>query len=170
MIRKYGEELGRKNVFIAVEKRKKTLLSRYGSTTFGGRASKASIYFFLPLYKQLRKLGITRADICWGIDGSREFATNYEGRNYFYDFTIKSLKYAIEYNGTYWHAREDLSWRRKDVTKDKSLEYDRNKCKAIEHRGFTLFTVWDDYDMIEQREKLFTEIQMLWKTIGQILK
>jgi very-short-patch-repair endonuclease len=164
MIRKYGETLGRKNILDAANKRKETLINRYEVTAFGGLTSKACTRFMLPLYRRLRKLGIPRADICWGINGSREFATRYEGRNYFYDFTIKSLKVAIEYNGIYWHAREDLEWKRKDISKEESLEYDRAKREAIEYRGFMLFTVWEDYDKIDQTESIFKQIKTLWET------
>jgi very-short-patch-repair endonuclease len=163
MIRKYGEELGKKNILDAANKRKATLIDRYEVTTFGGVTSKACTAFMLPLYKRLRKIGIPRADICWGINGSREFATRYNGKNYFYDFAVKSLKIAIEYNGIYWHAREDLEWRRKDISKEHALEYDRTKREAIEYRGFILFTVWEDYDIIIQTETIFKQIKTLWE-------
>jgi G:T-mismatch repair DNA endonuclease (very short patch repair protein) len=79
------------------------------------------------------------------------------------DIVLESLKIAIEYNGTYWHAREDLEWRRKDISKEHSLEYDRIKREAIESRGFILFTVWEDCDIITQTETIFKQIKTLWE-------
>lgn len=159
MIRKYGEELGIKNIKDSQNKRKLTLLERYEITAFGCNSSKAALKAFLPLYKKCRKLGIAKDDICWGIKGSREFATHCQGKNYFYDFTIKSLKIAIEFNGCYWHAREDLEWRRRDILKEDSLKNDRQKIEALEKRGFLVFTIWEDCDIISEIDKLYNKIK-----------
>lgn len=159
MIRKYGYEEGIKNINEAQVKRKKTIFEKFEVTTFGGHTSKKSIKLFKKLYKKCRRLGISKDDIFWGISGSREFATYDNGKNYFYDFTIKSLKIAIEFNGLYWHAREDVEWRRNDCTKEYSLEYDKNKRLAIENRGFKMFTIWEDCDIMEKIDEIFNEIK-----------
>ena len=160
-IKKYGKSLGMQLMTKSQQKRKDTLLRRYGTSTLIDRssASKASLKLFIPLYKRLRRLGISRDDINWGVKGSREFATHINGKNYFYDFVVRSLKIAIEFNGCFWHARDDLPWNRNDITKEDSLKSDRDKKKAIEKRDFKFITVWEDDDISLKLEEIYNIIE-----------
>jgi hypothetical protein len=66
-----------------------------------GKASKESLKYFIPLYKLLRKNGIDRSDIYFGVSPSCEYWLVDEYRNfYMYDFTIVSHKLIIEYHGS----------------------------------------------------------------------
>lgn len=72
-----------------------------------GKASKESLKYFMPLYKVLRRNGIRREDIYFGVNGSNEYGIfSHDGINKyrFYDFTILSKRLIIEYDGAYWHS------------------------------------------------------------------
>ena len=144
-IEKYGVEDGTLLHKQRYTKAKETRIKNFGAPVPAGRASKASLKFFIPLYKKIRKLGIQKDDILWGITGSREFATCYEGRNFFYDFTIKSLKLVIEFHGTFWHPREPEEWLNSSYYDyDSKKMYDEIKKRAIIDRGFEYCIVWSD--------------------------
>ena len=67
-----------------------------------------SLKIFIPLYKQLGRLGVDRKFIHLGVKGSREYVINTGENVYFYDFTIKNVKIICEFNGLMYHVR-DLS-------------------------------------------------------------
>ena len=157
-IKKYGDQLGLAIMLDSQAKRKETLLSRYGTTTFGNNTSKSSMRLFIPLYKRLRKDGLKKEDIYWGITGSKEFAMHCNGKNYFYDFTVKSLKIIIEYNGCYWHGRDDIEWRRQDISKEESMSHDNLKRQIMQDRGYKVFTVWEDDNIVYKLEELYNII------------
>lgn len=157
-IKKYGLEQGMLRMTASQEKRKAAILSRYGTTALNGKVSKESLKFFVPLYKKLRKIGIQRDDILWGITGSREFAHHLNGKNYFYDFTIKSWKSIVEYNGTFWHAHVDREWRGFGI-KDHNITYNKLKKSAIRDFGYDMLEVWSDTDLGARLQEIFTIIQ-----------
>ena len=136
---------------------KETKIRKYGTNVFGGIVSKESLLFFIKLYKLLRRKGISRDDIYWGIKGSKEFATKSEGLNYLYDFTIRSKRIIIEYNGTYWHPRSDISWRNSLYTYDVGIEKDQRKMSVANNIGFSVYYVWSDDDQ-ESKIKQLMEI------------
>lgn len=68
--------------------------------------SKESIKYFIPLYKRLRKCGIKKDDIFWGIHPQGEYFLRDQENIYFFDFTIPKLKIIIEYNGQVFHPKE----------------------------------------------------------------
>ena len=55
-----------------------------------GKASKQSLVIFIPFYKYLRKSGIARSDIYFGVNGSSEYLIKSLNNFYLFDFTIKS--------------------------------------------------------------------------------
>lgn len=71
-----------------------------------GRASKESLRYFIPFYKKLRAIGITRHDIRIGVSGSSEYWLCDADSFYMYDFTIISKKIIVEYDGSYWHQNK----------------------------------------------------------------
>lgn len=143
-----------------VENRRNTWLKIHGSPTpIRARTSKESIKCFIPLYKRIRKMGFSRDDILWGIRGSKEFAHNSkEIGNVFYDFTIKSIKYVIEYNGSFWHSHPDFEYKGfLDI--DKVIEKDYIKKKILEDKGYTVRYIWDFEDKNKRYVEILNEIK-----------
>lgn len=158
-IEKYGHTVGHEKWQKKRDRRLSTLIERYGSTVVSGYTSKESLRFFIPLYKSLRKLGIEKDDICWGISGSREFATRHENHNFFYDFTIKSLKIVIEYNNSFWHARKDFPFENPFITYEESLNKDNLKREIIIERGFDYYVIWNDDNFEEKRKEFINYVK-----------
>jgi very-short-patch-repair endonuclease len=143
-----------------VENRRNTWIKIHGTTVpMGARTSKESIKCFIPLYKNIRKMGFSRNDILWGIKGSKEFAHNSkEIGNVFYDFTIKSIKYIIEYNGSLWHSHPDFEYKGfLDV--DKIIEKDYIKKKILEDKGYKIRYIWDFEDKNKRCAEILDEIE-----------
>lgn len=148
-IKKYGETLGLQKMQEIVNKRQATMISRYGSTIVNGYVSKESLKFFIKLYKKIRRAGIDKTDIYWGISGSREFATHHNGKNYFYDFTVKSKKLIVEYNNSFWHPRVGHEFKNPFLDKCIAQKQDELKHNIMTHRGFDIIVVWEDDDHFE---------------------
>lgn len=157
-ISKFGLEAGTLKLKDITERRKATLIERYGTYAFTGACSKESLRFFIPLYKTIRKLGVHKDDIFWGIKGSKEFAQHKDGFNFFYDFTIKSLKITIEYNGVFWHARPNDEWKGFGI-KEENLAYNLIKSNAITDFGYEQHIVWSDENLKERRNELIEIIK-----------
>lgn len=152
-IERYGEEIGKTKYQEMLDKRKQTMLERYGVTVLGSPASKESMRFLIPLYKMLRKLGISKEDVFWKIGDRREYASYDSDRNYFFDFTIHSLKIIVEYNSLFWHPRQGTEWNG-IIDRDTKLISDQKKIKHIEDRGYKVFIVWCDDDFDEKRKEI----------------
>jgi len=110
-------------------------------------ASKASLKYFIPLYKKLRKLGLGRRDIMLGVTGSQEYFIRDE-KIYFYDFYIKPLNLIIEYNGSHVHAsdRTPDDWHHAYSKKTKSeiIEIEKLKESAAQKAGKKVIYLWSD--------------------------
>lgn len=160
---RYGETEGTKRHKKKIAKYTATMQELLSSRRTGGYVSKESLKFFIPLYKKIRKLGIPRSDIYFGINGSREFFIRRpnikENSGMFYDFTIPKLNIIIEYNGTFWHPREKHNWSNSFVDFDyaKAKDVDRNNLALS--RNMDMFIVWSDDDKESVAEKLFNIIQ-----------
>lgn len=130
-----------------------------------GRASKQSLKFFLPLYKKLRKLGIPREQIYFGVTGSNEYRLKGELGTRIYDFCILSYKIIIEFHGRAWHAKSEeesfiktnpfgnllsLSWKNDCYKKTLALA-----------NGFSIIELWSDEHEAnyEKLENLITNIK-----------
>ena len=111
-----------------------------------GYVSKTSIRYFKPLYKALRKSGILRKDIIWGIAKQREFTTfdKKTNKNYAFDFVVMSKKIIIEYNDVFWHARNKSEWKNPMIPYEESYERDTNKKAVASKLGFDIIYVWSD--------------------------
>jgi very-short-patch-repair endonuclease len=138
--------------------RTKNMIEKYGTSVVSSNVSKESLRFFIKLYKKLRRFGFARADFMWGIRGSREFGTHYEGKNYLYDFCILSKRIIVEYNGTFWHPRPDLTWTNPFGSLESAIEHDALKKDIITNLGFKLRVVWSDDDLCVKIDELFEEI------------
>lgn len=125
-------------------------------------ASKVSIKFFIPLYKELRRLGIVeRKDVFWRIGDSKEYFLRTKEKIYFYDFTIKNLNIILEFNGVAWHPREgDYEWVNPfGVDYETAFNNDKHKRELAIERGFDIFYIWEDEeDFYIVRENLLKTI------------
>ncbi len=112
------------------------------------------------MYKAIRRLGFKKDDILWGIGGSKEFASHdtTHDRNYFYDFTVKTAKIVVEYNGSLWHPKDATSISPFYNTLEK-LEYDSLKVKHLTERGFKVIIVWDTDDHDDMIHKILGVLQ-----------
>lgn len=150
-IDKYGEKNGEIKFNQGVNKRLNTLVKRYGTKTITSYVSKESLRFLIKLYKNIRKNGIEKTDIVWGISGNKEFVltdSNYD-RSYFYDFVIKSKKIVIEYNNLFWHPRKEDEWRGFGNYQD-VLDYQESKKSLAISRGYDVYYVWNDDNQTEK--------------------
>lgn len=115
---------------------------RCSSVPFG-RASKESLKLFLPLYKWLRRNGVQRTDILFGVNGSKEFQLVTNDYLFSYDFTIKNLKIIIEFHGIKFHARDKDDILVRGKSEDIILRDEMKKNAAIEN-GFDVLIMWSD--------------------------
>lgn len=153
-IRKYGSE----HKFVRrMKKRNETMLSRYGTTVASsGRVSKESLLFFDMLFARIAEMGVSREDVLYG---NKEFASNDNGKNYFYDFTIRTLKYMVEYNGSFWHPNPSLAeWRGFGDRDELILKYN-DKISHIESRGYTCKIVWDTDNLEDKISEIVEEVK-----------
>ena len=150
-IEKYGEEQGKKIFYRGIDKRMKTMIERYGTKTITAYVSKESLKVLIKLYKIIRKNGILKSDVVWGISGNKEFVMTDSDtqQSYFYDFVIKSKKIIVEYNNLFWHPRKREEWRGIGDY-DKILEYQEIKEKLAISRGYVVYYVWNDDNLIEK--------------------
>lgn len=163
----FGSELGRmsvgnlKSVYgWTDEEIKKLIESRRNSVSFG-KASKESLRFFVPLYRKLRKAGIDKDDVCWGIGKSSELWLHniVQDRVFFYDFAIKSLKIIVEFNGSKFHAKTEndkLLYRNAKT----QMATDAIKKKTAEDLGYAFFVVWDYEATVSRIDEMFGAIQV----------
>lgn len=112
------------------------------------KASNESLRIFKPLYEALIVNGFSDNDIYFGYANKKEWFIS--SRNYFYsyDFTIKSKKMIIEYNGSKFHYNpnmHDENWRGlySNCTPNESLKYDEQKKQVAKDHGFDVYTIWD---------------------------
>jgi len=96
-------------------------------------------------------MGVQKTDIVWGISGNKEFVlTDFDNdRSYFYDFVIKSRKIIVEYNNLFWHPRKREEWKGMGDYDD-ILQYQELKEKLAISRGYAVYYVWNDDNLIEK--------------------
>ncbi len=114
-----------------------------------GKASKESLIIFKPLIDWCIKEGILYNDIYIGYDNKNEYFIKNEKRLYFYDFTIKSKKIIIEYNGVAFHPKVgDVNWINPFTNEGykECLEKDNKKINNAKKEGFNILVIWSDED------------------------
>jgi very-short-patch-repair endonuclease len=158
-IEDHGEELGTILFNTASNSRKEKLRSRYGTLVVGTHISKESLKVLVKLYRKIRKSGVEKSDIVWGISNNKEFAlTDFENKkSFFYDFVVKSKKIIIEYNNSFWHPRKDKEWRG-FLDYEETLEKDKAKKELAISRGYTVHYIWDDDNIEEKINEMYLEI------------
>jgi hypothetical protein len=156
LIEKYGEEVGLKKLDDRNTKWFKTLKEnndwdeltkkKVTSSNGLGKASKESLTVFNPVYECLLDNGFEKHDLYLGIEGSNEWFISTRDNFYMYDFTIRSKKIIVEYNGTNYHPREgDTEWRSLvGVTYDEALKKDKSKIMLAKDQGFKVLEIWSD--------------------------
>lgn len=145
-VERYGEIEGKIRYNNVKMKRNQTMIDRYGATFISNRTSKASLKYFIPVYKILRKMGIDKHDIVWGIANNKEFTTTdlVSKKTFAFDFVIKSKKLILEYNDIFWHARENIVWTNPFLDYNSNIEHNNQKRAFIEGRGYKVFYIWSD--------------------------
>jgi hypothetical protein len=116
------------------------------------RASKESELLFRDV---ISKLDYNDNDIYIGIDDKKEYFIKDDKKIFFYDFTIKSLKIIIEYNGIAWHPKlESMNYFKPIGTKLSAIElYNKQQYKInlAEQKGFKVLEVWsNDFNKLEK--------------------
>jgi very-short-patch-repair endonuclease len=115
-----------------------------------GCASKESLKVFIPFYKYLRRSGIEKNDIYFGISGSKEYFVHLDSKFVIFDFTILSKRIIIEFNGTTFHPKspDDHSWKSvyNNETSEEAYKRDQIKLEMAKKSGFTVITIWSDVD------------------------
>jgi very-short-patch-repair endonuclease/ribosomal protein S24E len=124
-----------------------------------GKASKESMLIFKPLVEWLINY-INKSEIYYGENDSREFFIVKNSKTYLYDFTIKSLKLIIEFNGVKFHVNENWSddvknkWKHpfKNMSYLDSIENDKFKIHLAKDSGFDVLVIWSDIPVEENIE------------------
>ena len=155
---KYGEEIGNKRYSEILEKR----------ITPMSKSSKEAFYFFLPIYRFLRKKGVSISDIYWGVGKSNEWFINFESNLFFYDFTIPSLNIIIEYNGIKFHPNpqwdEDVkeNWKSlySNINYEEKLIFDNLKRETAIKKGFEVISIYSDYNLIIKQREILEILEM----------
>lgn len=112
------------------------------------KASKESLNIFEPLIEILiEKYSIKYEDIYLGKDNKNEFFLKNGNEIFFYDFTIRSKKIIIEYNGVAFHPKnENSEWINPFNNEDAktAFERQRRKIELAEKNGFKVLELWSD--------------------------
>lgn len=146
-IQRYGETDGERRY---IEYKKHT-----------SKASKESLLVFNKVLKHFENK-IDKSDIYYGVKNSREYFISTSDAYYLFDFTIRSLKIIIEFNGVKFHINPEWSdevkqkWKHpfnKNKMYEEILEYDIQKYKVAKDQGFDLLVIWSDTPIEENVEK-----------------
>lgn len=135
---KYGEEEGTDRYFKWVQK----------AVSPFARASKESMKVFGPIISYLISLKeIEFDDIYVGHGDKTEYFLRSGESIYFYDFTIRSKRIIIEYNGIFWHPKNlttnfTLPHKRFDVSE--AFNKQNKKISLARDRGFNVLEIWSD--------------------------
>jgi hypothetical protein len=114
------------------------------------KASKESLTIFNPLIDKLIELNIKHNDIYIGSDNKDEYFIRDDNKIFFYDFTIRSKKIIIEYNGVLFHPKnENSNWTNpfnKNITTKEAYNKQQYKINLAKNKGFSILEIWSDDD------------------------
>lgn len=116
-----------------------------------GKASQESLIIFNPLITWCLENNILLEDIYIGLNDKREYFISSNHKIFFYDFTIKSKKIIIEYNGVLFHAKHDSKEWSNPFTNEsieENLKKSKVKIKTALKFGFKLLEIWSDEDPV----------------------
>ncbi len=88
------------------------------------------------------------------------------GFTYKYDFTVKTLKKIIEFNGDFWHCipskfKPDYYHKVKEMTAEEIWKFDEYKINLAKKHGYDVLIVWEHDWMKKPNEVLETCINFL---------
>jgi hypothetical protein len=136
------------------------------------KASKESVKFFTKIYNFLIEKGILKKDIYWGVNDSNEWFINKNKNLFFYDFTIKSLKIIIEYNGTKYHPNPVKDTKETWMSLNsiefnmKLIEDELKKSLAVS-QGFDYYVVFSNDDLQLKQNQIINKLDKKIKEICQ---
>lgn len=166
-ISRYGEIDG-PIIYLEIKaKCKKTKKDKYGDISFvsgsKGKASKESLKrLFDSICLEIDNL-YPELDYRLGRGENREYwLRTQENQYYFYDFVIPEIKLIVEYHGTGWHYRDDETWEKYAILKDKKEQTkDRDLAKILlaEQQGYNIIVVWSDDDMETKHKEIMCAIK-----------
>ena len=138
MIEKYGDKIGKE----------KYNSWRESTSVPICRSSKESLKIFNPLIEEIIKDNFINIDDIYIGDGCKnEFFIREDSKIFFYDFTIRSKKIIIEYNGTLFHPKnENSNWinpYNKETSKIAFIRQ-KNKVDIAKSNGFRVLEIWSD--------------------------
>lgn len=140
MVEKYGNEIGKE----------KYNLWRESVSVPICRSSKESLKIFNPLIQEIIKDNFIGIDDIYIGDGCKnEFFIREDSKIFFYDFTIRSKKIIIEYNGTLFHPKNEKSnWVNPYNKETSECAFMRQKIKVdiAKSKGFRVLEIWSDED------------------------
>jgi hypothetical protein len=117
------------------------------------RASKESLLVFSDVIDWCLSNDIDHDDIYIGYKNKNEFFIKNEKDIYFYDFTIRSKKIIIEYNGVAFHPKNENSiWQNpfdKNITSKEAYNKQKLKKEIAIDNGFKLLEIWSDSNVSE---------------------
>jgi len=117
-----------------------------------GKASQESLIIFNPLITWCLENKILYDDIYVGQNDKKEYFISSNKNIFFYDFTIKSKKIIIEFNGISFHAKEDSKeWKNPFTNESISDNLKKSKLKKdiAMKNGFKIIEIWsDEYPII----------------------
>jgi len=138
MIEKYGEEIGKERYNLWKESVLVPIC----------RSSKESLNIFNPLIEEIIKDNfISEDDIYIGKGCKNEFFIRDGSKIFFYDFTIRSKKIIIEYNGTLFHPKnKESDWINpyNKESSEKAFMRQKTKLDIAKSKGFKVLEIWSD--------------------------
>ena len=135
------------------------------------KSSKEAFKFFIHLYKFLRRSGLGRDDIQWGVGDQKELQLYGANRKLpkMYDFAIPKLKIVLEYNGYAWHPDPEilssddlLTWTTPfGHTAADRMVNDILKAQIAEENGYKLISIWPLRDLDAQRDEIINLLKAM---------
>jgi hypothetical protein len=129
------------------------------------KASKESFYFLKDIYKYLRKNGIDKSDIYWGVGHSNEWFINTGSNLFFYDFTIPKLNIIIEYHGKMFQPNPEKildkdNWKclYSGLSYDIVLKSDMIKEQIAIDKGYEYIKVYSDDNLHHKINEIIKKI------------
>ncbi len=130
------------------ERRKQSMIKKYGVPSFFKCGySKESQILFDAIYKKINKKYKNKT---YYATLNKEFAIDYKGNCFIYDFVNSKFKKVIEYNGESFHPQKDekdeeIGWClfHPNKTVKEARNYEKIKYEGLEKRGYKILTVWD---------------------------
>jgi hypothetical protein len=163
LIKKHGKDRGIDIWTKRCNKYKDSMKNNIHNRKTGGYVSKESLYFFIPLYKMCRRLGLKRNEIYFGINGSREFFIRDDNLEKnggkFYDFCIPKLNVIVEYHGTFWHPRNLDEWKNPWTDYESAKSNDDYKKSLANSRNMCYHIVWSDDEHETKLKEIFDMIE-----------